>query len=158
MVKCGGWSCKRSIGDVFTITEKAPTRPKGTDGLVSIDSQSPYDNYRLCLKCESASRQEKALTWALSVIVKTDCEADGSFAVVMAVVVMGGDSLGWTLDRADTLDTSALQITHPLIDSAGSQCRLDTLATGHRHSAPCSIVNRLPVTIFAAPASFPTKS
>ena len=74
----------------------------------------------------------------------------------MAVVVMGGDSLGWTLDRADTLDTSALQITHPLIDSAGSQCRLDTLATGHRHSAPCSIVNRLPVTIFAAPASFPT--
>ena len=77
---------------------------------------------------------------------------------VVAVVVMGGDSLGWTLDRADTLDTSALQITHPLIDSAGSQCRLDTLATGHRHSAPCSIVNRLPVTIFAAPASFPTKS
>ena len=53
----------------------------------------------------------------------------------MAVVVMGGDSLGWTLDRADTLDTSALQITHPLIDSAGSPdwtpWPLDTVTRRH---------------------------
>ena len=35
-----------------------------------------------------AFKQEKALVWAFSVIVKTDCEADGSFYSTNNIIIL----------------------------------------------------------------------